>query len=278
MNEFKGRTAVITGAASGIGFAIAEHCAREGMNVVLADVEEPALSGAEKALKAAGAATCAVRTDVSKAAEVEALAKRALEAFGSVDLLVNNAGVGTGGSIWDSSLEDWEWVIGVNLWGVIHGVRTFVPLMLAQDTDCHIVNTASVAGLVPFHPGAPYHATKHAVVALSENLNRSLAERKAKVKASVLCPGWVNTQIMDSGRNRPAELRNKTGEAPPSAERQALWQAGRDAIAAGMPSPQVAEHVFRAIREERLYILTHPDWNEAIQQRAANIVQQRNPA
>jgi NAD(P)-dependent dehydrogenase (short-subunit alcohol dehydrogenase family) len=278
VREFKEKVAVITGAASGIGLAIAEHCAREGMNVVLADVEESALSRAEQALKAAGATACAVRTDVSKAAEVEALAKRALDRFGGVHLLVNNAGVGAGGSIWESSLADWEWVIGVNLWGVIHGMRTFVPVMLAQDTDCHIVNTASVAGLLPFHPGASYHATKHAVVALSEQLYHSLAQRKAKVRASVLCPGAVSTQIMDSGRNRPPELRNKPGGVASNPEREAMLQTMRDVIAAGMSPRQVAEHVFRAIREERLYILTHPDWNEVIQQRASNIVQQRNPA
>jgi NAD(P)-dependent dehydrogenase (short-subunit alcohol dehydrogenase family) len=219
-----------------------------------------------------------VRIDVSQAAEVEALARRALDAFGGVHLLVNNAGVGAGGAIWESSREDWEWVIGVNLWGVIHGVRSFVPLMLAQDTDCHIVNTASVAGLLPYTPGAPYHVAKHAVVALSEQLHRSLAERKAKLKASVLCPGWVSTKIMESARNRPAELRSKSAEAPPTPERLVQMKAARDAVAAGMPPHEVVAHVFHAIREERFYILTHPEFNELIQRRAADIVQQRNPA
>jgi NAD(P)-dependent dehydrogenase (short-subunit alcohol dehydrogenase family) len=170
-------------------------------------------------------------------------------------------------------------VIGVNLWGVIHGLRTFVPILLAQDTECHIVNTASVAGLIPFHRGAAaYHATKHAVVAVSEHLHLSLEASNAKVKASVLCPGWVKTRILDSNRNRPAELRNANGDHPLGPGREALLQAVRDTIAAGTPPAQIAEIVMRAIRDEQFYILPHDNWNEVIQSRAANIVQQRNPA
>ena len=182
MKEFKDCVAVITGAASGIGRGIAERCAQEGMKIVLADINEADLIRVEAELKATGAAVISVQTDVAKRSDVEALAQRTLDAFGGVHLLVNNAGVGAGSSVWDSTWNDWEWVIGVNLWGVIHGVKVFTPIMLAQHEEGHIVNTSSIAGLLAYHPSAPYHVTKHAVVALSENLHRSLAEQKARVK------------------------------------------------------------------------------------------------
>lgn len=189
MNPYTNKVAVITGAASGIGFAIAERCVQEGMRVVLADIEEPALLQAARALEEAGGTILAVPTDVAKAEDVEALAQDTLDAFGAVDLLCNNAGVGAGGFIWDSTEADWEWVLGVNLWGVIHGLRTFVPIMLAQNTNCYVVNTASVAGLLPYQPSAPYHATKHAVVALSEHLAASMTMLNARIRVAVLCPG-----------------------------------------------------------------------------------------
>jgi NAD(P)-dependent dehydrogenase (short-subunit alcohol dehydrogenase family) len=278
MKEFKDKVAVITGAASGIGRGIAERCVREGMKVVLADIEEAALAQAERELSAAPATVLAVRTDVSQAGDVEALAQTTLKAFGAVHLLVNNAGVGAGGTIWESTLADWEWVMGVNLWGVIHGLRTFVPIMLAQGTEGHIVNTASIAGLLPYHPGAPYHVTKHAVVALSEQLYYSLAERQARVKVSVLCPGWVNTRIMDAERNRPRELQNEPSDLPMSAEIEAIVQSMREAAQAGLQPQLVADQVFNAIRNEQFYILTHPELNPLIQQRMENILQGRNPA
>ena len=178
MREFKDKVAVITGAASGIGRAMADRCVQEGMKVVLADVEVEPLAKAEASMKASGATVLAVRTDVSQAADVEALAQKTLEAFGAVHLLCNNAGVGTGAAtIWESTIADWEWIIGVNLWGVIHGVRVFVPIMLEQDTECHIVNTASIAGLISGPELGAYKVTKHAVVTLSETLYHELAER-----------------------------------------------------------------------------------------------------
>ncbi len=278
MKQFRDKVAVITGAASGIGRGIAERCAQEGMKVVLADVEDAALAQTEHELKAADATVLAVRTDVSQASDIEALAQKTLRAFGAVHLLVNNAGVGAGGSIWESTLADWEWVMGVNLWGVIHGLRIFVPMMLAQDTECHIVNTASIAGLLPYHPGAPYQVTKHGVVALSEQLYYSLAQRNAKVKVSVLCPGWVNTRIMDSERNRPGELRNEPSGLPLGPEVEAIMQSMREAAQAGLSPQQVSDQVFDAIRNEQFYILTHPEYNSAIRERVENILQQRNPA
>jgi NAD(P)-dependent dehydrogenase (short-subunit alcohol dehydrogenase family) len=277
VKDFKDKVAVITGAASGIGRAIAERCVQEGMKVVLADVEEPALVQTEQELRAKGGNVLAVGTDVSKVSDVEMLAQKTLNSFGAVHLLFNNAGVGAGSTIWESSLADWQWVMNVNLWGVIYGIRVFVPIMLTQDTECHIVNTASAAGLVPYHPAAPYHVTKHAVVALSEHLCHSLAERNAKVKASVLCPGWVNTRIMDSGRNRPPELQDEPMSESMSPELEVIVQEMRQAAQTGMSPEQVADYVFKALRVEQFYILTHPEFNSMVQNRMENILKQRNP-
>jgi NAD(P)-dependent dehydrogenase (short-subunit alcohol dehydrogenase family) len=277
MNNFNDKVAVITGAASGIGRAIAFRCASERMKIILADIEQPALDQAEQALRATGAIVLAVRTDVSKASEVETLAQKTIDTFGVVHLLFNNAGVGTGSTVWDSSLTDWQWVMGVNLWGVIYGVRIFVPIMLAQDTECHIVNTASIAGLLPNHPSAPYQVTKHAVVSLTENLYYSLAERHAKVNVSVLCPGWVNTRIMDSDRNRPPELQNEPINETISPERDAIMQEMRHAAQAGMSPQQVSDCVFKAVQAEQFYILTHSEFNPEIQKRMEDILHQRNP-
>jgi NAD(P)-dependent dehydrogenase (short-subunit alcohol dehydrogenase family) len=277
MKNFKDKIAVVTGAASGIGRGLAERCLQEGMKVVLADVEDEALAKAERDLRASGAPVLAVRTDVSRASDVSALAQKTLEEFGAVHMLFNNAGVGTGSTVWECSLEDWQWVISVNLWGVIHGVRMFVPIMLEQDTECHIVNTASVAGLVPYHPSSPYHVTKHAVVALSENLYYSLAERKAKVNVSVLCPGYVNTQIMDSGRNRPPELQNVSTIDQTSKEFQKVIQEMHRAIQSGMSPHLVADYVFNGIREEKFYILTHPEYMPVVKKRMEKIMGTVNP-
>ena len=275
MKEFKDRVAVVTGAASGIGQAIAERCAQEGMKVVLADINEANLTKVEAELKATGATVISVQTDVAKKSDVEALAQRTLDAFGGVHLLVNNAGVGAGSSVWGSTWNDWEWVIGVNLWGVIHGVKVFTPIMLAQHDEGHIVNTSSLAGLVAYNPMAPYHVTKHAVVALSENLHLSLAQQNARVKISVLCPGWVNTRIMSSAENRPLSLQDEP--APVSPEVQAALEAFGAAVQAGMSPREVAGHVFAAIREDRFYILTHPEALPIVRERMENILHGHNP-
>jgi NAD(P)-dependent dehydrogenase (short-subunit alcohol dehydrogenase family) len=194
MKQFENRVAVVTGAASGIGRALAETFAGAGMKVVLSDVEEAALAKAADALDAAGADVLAIRTDVSRPEQVEELARRSVDAFGGVHLLCNNAGVAVGRvATWESTLDDWRWILGVNLMGVIHGLRSFIPIMLEQQTEGHIVNTASIAGLVTLGGNALYGVTKHAVVSLSESLHNELAAREAKLKVSVLCPGWVNT-------------------------------------------------------------------------------------
>jgi NAD(P)-dependent dehydrogenase (short-subunit alcohol dehydrogenase family) len=275
MKDFIGKVAVITGAASGIGRGIAERSAKEGMKVVLADVNQAKLAEAESELKAIGPAVLAVQTDVSKRSDVERLAKQTLDAFGQVHLLVNNAGVGAGGSPWEATWNDWEWVMGVNLWGVIHGVKVFTPLMLAQNTECHVVNTSSAAGLVVGGASAPYSATKHAVVALSESLYLAFQRQKALVKVSVLCPGLVHTNIINAEQNRPAPFKNEPVELTP--QMQAGLAAFKVALEASMPPMEVAGKVFDAIRNEQFYIFTHPDWMELVRMRTDNLLRLENP-
>jgi NAD(P)-dependent dehydrogenase (short-subunit alcohol dehydrogenase family) len=277
VKEFRDKVAIITGAASGIGRAIAEHCAQEGMKVVLADIDATALAQAEREVAGAGAAVLAVRTDVSKSGDVETLAQHTLEVFGAVHVLFNNAGVGAGTTVWESTLADWEWVMGVNLWGVIYGVRTFVPIMLKQADDCHIINTASMAGLISGPALGIYKVTKHGVVSLSETLCCELAAIGSKIKVSVLCPAAVKTQILHSERNRPSELRNAlTVESGNPAVAQAEQTLHR-LIKTGWAPSQVAEVVFDGIRNERFYILTHENWKPMVQTRMEDILRGRNP-
>ena len=257
MNEFRGKVAVVTGAASGIGQALAQRCAQEGMRVVLADVDEAGLAQLEAALKDGGAEAISVRADVSKREDVQALADKTLAAFGKVHLLFNNAGVGAGRAAWETSWNDWEWVLGVNLWGPINGVKVFTPIMLDQNEPAHIVNTASMAGLLAYHPTGPYQVSKHAVVALSEHMYFALASRNAPVKVSVLCPYWVQTRIMESERTRPAELANPP--IAPTPEEIQMYYFMLKAIAEGVPPDEVAGTVFEAIREERFYIVVPDD-------------------
>jgi NAD(P)-dependent dehydrogenase (short-subunit alcohol dehydrogenase family) len=275
MKTFKDRVAVITGAASGIGRAMTERFAAEGMKVVLADVEAQALSKAEQELRDQGATTLSVVTDVSKADQVEALAQKTLETFGAVHIVCNNAGVAAGGLSWSQPLADWEWVIGVNLWGVIHGVRTFVPILLDQKTEGHVVNTASMAGLLSGPFATIYNVTKHGVVTLSESLYQELALQNAPVTVSVLCPGFVKTNILDSDRNRPEQL--QASESPGDEAAQAMRAAFRVFIDQGMPPTQVAEKVFNAVRDEQFYILPHPEFLAPLQTRMEDILAQRNP-
>ncbi len=277
MKDFANKVAVVTGAASGIGRGIAEHCAREGMKIVLADIEESALTEAATALRTQGATVLAVPTDVSRPGDLDALARKTLDAFGAVHLLVNNAGVSAGRSAWESTLADWQWVIAVNLWGVIYGIRAFVPIMLGQNVEAHVVNVASVAGLLPMHPSAPYEVTKHAVVALSENTYYALKLQNAKVRVSVLCPGWVRTRVMDSQRNRPADLQNPPELEQITPEFEAVLQYYRGQIEAGLDPAVVAQMVFDGIRAERFYIVTTTDFNAVIQARMESIVQRRDP-
>lgn len=276
MQEFKDKVAVVTGAASGIGFGMAECFAREGMKVVLADVEDGALAQAEAKIKATGATTLAVRTDVSRSADVDALAEKTLAAFGAVHVVCNNAGVGgEGGFVWEQSLQNWRWVLGVNLWGVIHGLHTFVPILLRQKTEGHIVNTASMAGHFSGPFMSPYNASKFAVVTISESLHFELEMSGALPKVSVLCPGFVSTNIANSERNRPADLATEPRQL--SEGEQAMREMGRQMIAAGMPPAEVATQVLAAIREERFYVFPHPYLLEFTRLRMENVLAQRNP-
>ncbi|MGH9885025.1 MAG: SDR family NAD(P)-dependent oxidoreductase [bacterium] len=278
MKQFRDRVAVVTGGASGIGFATAERFAAEGMKIVIADVEPGALEAAVKRIEGRGASVLGVRTDVSKAEDVERLAQKTLERFGGVHVLFNNAGVAVTGEAWENSLADWEWVLGVNLWGVIHGIRTFLPILLRQNEPAHVVSTASMAGLTS-NPGmAIYNVTKHAVVTLSETLHHDLALRGSPVKASVLCPGFINTRIMDSARNRQGDAKHD----PPTPEASALGAsielALREGVKQGYAPSQVADAVFEAIRDERFYIFAaQPEIFETVKQRLAEVGAKKNP-
>jgi NAD(P)-dependent dehydrogenase (short-subunit alcohol dehydrogenase family) len=272
MNDFTDKTAVVTGAASGIGLALAEAFARRGARVVAADVEAAALDQAAEQLRAITGDVLAVRTDVRRPEEVEALADATRERFGNTHILCNNAGVGSGGLIETMSLDDWRWTIDVNLWGVIHGLHNFLPAMRASGEPCHVVNTASMAGLVS-NPGmGVYNATKQAVVAISETL--ALECQGSNVGVSVLCPGWVNTRINESARNAPADHLL----SQPSEEAIAMQNQITELLRAGLAPEAVAAAVVAAIEENRLYILTHPDFMPMFEARAAAILAAASPA
>ena len=276
MKDFAGRVAVVTGGASGIGRAMADRFAAEGMKIVLADIEQAALDRAETEIRTSGATVTSKRTDVSRAEDVEALAKFAVDTFGAVHILCNNAGVGMGGTSWQMTVKDWEWMIGVNLWGVIHGIRTFVPIMIAQGDDCHVVNTASGAGLHTRPFLGMYAATKHAVVALSEAMYHELKLTGTRVGVSVLCPAVVNTRIGESERNRPQAMTNE-GPAGNPAQMAAMEQAFRAALAAGLAPADVAAAVLEAIRDERFYILTHEETKGRVRAKMEDILGGGNP-
>ncbi|HKC45029.1 MAG TPA: SDR family NAD(P)-dependent oxidoreductase [Burkholderiales bacterium] len=275
MKTFRDRIAVITGAASGLGRALADRFAREGVKLVLADIDERALATATAELKAQGVPVIGQRTDVSNGDEVERLATAALAAFGAVHIVCNNAGVAPLGAVWENAEADWRWALGVNLWGVIHGVRVFTPILLRQRDEGHIVNTASVAGLISPPGMGVYSVTKHAVVALSETLHHDLAVETGKVKCSVVCPAFFPSGIADSERARPVEL--ASGRA--KSETEAGLEANlRKAVQSGrLTAADIAEAVFAAVRDERFYVLTHPKINRAIELRMRDILSSRNP-
>lgn len=276
MEQFDGKVAVITGAASGFGRAFAKKGAELGMKLVLADIDGDALSDVVESLTAAGADAIGVPTDVSDGAAVEALAQRTLAAYGKVHLLFNNAGVGASGFVWEMSANDWSWVFGVNVMGVAHGVHVFTPIMLRQDEPAHIVNTASVAGLISPPAMGVYNASKHAVVALTETLYHDLRRVGGQVGCSLLCPAFVPTGIAEGERARPARWRN---EAPPSASQLLAGRELRKAVRSGrLNAADIADATFDAVRHDRFYIVTHPAIMPSVHVRHEDIEQMRAPS
>ena len=275
MQDFRDKTAVITGAASGIGLALARRAAREGMRLVLADIEGDKLQAAVATLSIAADRLSLHTLDVSRDEDIGRLADAAFRRFGAVHLLCNNAGVGLTRVTWEHSLKDWEWLLGVNLWSVIHGIRHFLPRMLEQAEGSHIVNTSSVAGLLSTPGMAAYNVSKHGVVTLSETLYSELAALQAKVGVSVLCPAWVPTGIHQSGRNRQARF-GVPGAA--SAVSRAYEERMASAVTAGRKTADdMANAVFEAVAEQRFYVIPHRKINNAIQLRMDDIMQLRNP-
>ena len=271
MKDFKDKIAVITGAASGIGLGLAERCAQEGMKVVISDNDEKRLNRLERKMKRGGAQVISVLVDVSKANEVENLAKKTLETFGGVNILFNNAGIAIPNRVWEYELDDWEQVLGVNLWGVIHGIRTFIPLMIKQGDDCHIVNTSSIEGVISNGVGgATYGTCKHALIHITERLALELEEFGPNIKASVLCPGFVKTNIFLSALNRVSEERRREMLNPEERGEDREEEIKRLMEESPIMLPdQVAEIVFQGIKNEKLYIFTHKDafWKERVKER-----------
>jgi NAD(P)-dependent dehydrogenase (short-subunit alcohol dehydrogenase family) len=275
-----GQTAVITGAGSGFGLELARLAARKGLNLVLTDVQQDALDAAIQELSATGVKVAALRGDVSRAADVQALADMCMERFGAPHIVINNAGVAHGGLIWEHTQRDWEWVLGVNLFGVVHGLRVFTPLMLAaarQDPSWqgHMVNVASMAGLLNSPNMGAYNVSKHAVVSLSETLYQDLALVTDQVHASVLCPYFVPTGIHLSHRNRPQDLRS---EGKPTASQMIAQAMSTKAVTSGkVTAADTAQLVFDAIEAGQFYIYTHPKALGMVQTRLEDVVQARNP-
>jgi len=274
VEQLNGKVAVVTGGASGIGLALARRFVAEGMRVMIGDVEAEALDKAVAELQAEGGDVEGTVTDVTDPAQMDALAQAVVDRFGAVHVVCLNAGVGGGGLSWEMPLSTWEWVIGVNLWGVIHGLRSFVPLLVKQG-EGHVVNTASLAGLVASPFMGPYNASKHAVVAISETLHHELAMSAPDVHVSVLCPGWVKTNIADSGRNRPAHLESD------NAVDAAAGGVLRGLLENGMDPNDVALKVLDAIRNDKFWILTHDDeadfWVDAVNRRLRSLESRENP-
>ena len=275
MQELKGKVAAITGAAEGIGKAIAVAAAAEGMRLVLADISDTLLNNTVQELRQTGAEVIGVVTDVAKESDIQTLADQAYAQFGHVHLLVNNAGVAFAKSAWETTAKDWEWIMGINLYGITHALRIFIPRMLASDEVAHIVNTASVAGLIAEPALAAYNVSKFGVVALSESLHHDLSLRKSKIGVSVLCPSWVKTRIIDAERNRKTEDRIQADQLEKVSQKTGA--AINKAVEAGISPQQVASDVITAVKANTFYILTHPETKAAIAIRSEDILQGRPP-
>ena len=272
MHDLAGKTAVITGAASGFGRALATACARDGMRVVLADIDLGGARETEALVRALGVESLAVRADVSDAADVDRLADAAFAAFGAVALLVNNAGVMVSGPVWETPLADWQWSLGVNLMGAVHGVRSFVPRMIAQGGEGHVVNTASLAGLISTPGLGAYSVGKHGVVALSECLHHDLRLAGARIGVSVLCPGFVRTRLADAARHRP-----HPAPAPTPSQAAAASRVEHLLGSATITAEEIAASAIDAVKQRRFYVLTHPGSDRAVEQRARAIQDRSAP-
>jgi NAD(P)-dependent dehydrogenase (short-subunit alcohol dehydrogenase family) len=277
MQEFASKVAVVTGAGSGMGRAFAERFAREGMSVVLADIQEDALERAVAELSGEGFEVIGVPTDVSKKESLEALASAAIERFGRIHIACNNAGVEgyLDGAIWEATDKDWQWTLGVNFWSVIYGTQIFVPLLLAHGEEAHLVNTCSMTSLV--RAGNMYGICKQALLALSEVTYGNLRDRGAKVGVTALFPGIIATRLFQGSRNRPPELQNES-PTPGAVAGIEMRERMHDRLSGGMPPSEVAEVLLQAIRDDRLYVRTDHDWDEQMQQRFDDIFAGRNPA
>ncbi|RSK25766.1 SDR family NAD(P)-dependent oxidoreductase [Bacillus sp. HMF5848] len=279
MKDFIGKVAVITGAGNGFGVELAKECATRGMKIVIADIDKNDLYRTESMLIEMGADVVAVATDVSIYEEVELLAKITIDTFGSVDLLFNNAGVVAAGPVWELPVNDWDWIMGVNVNGLVYGLRAFIPIMLKQGTPCHIVNTSSVAGLLTTPSMVAYHTTKHAAVALTEATNYSLQAINANIKMSVFCPGFVQTDLHNCDRHRPERF--KIDPNNPYYESKTYKEGlarGQHVITTGIPIDSIAQSVFIAIEDEKFYILTHPQYHPVIGKRVKDMLEGVNPS
>ena len=276
MDDFSGKTAVITGAASGIGLELAKQFGAAGMNLVLADVERPALDRAETELSEAGYPVLAREIDVREHDQIIDLDRAARDRFGNIHVLCNNAGVGAGGPVADpDNLEAWRWTIDINLWGVIYGCKVFLPAMIEHGEQCHIVNTASMAGLGSAPMMGPYNISKYGVVALSETLSKEMQMMQTAVGVSVLCPAFVATGIATSDRNMPDDVRATLPERPASSGMQTQIEA---MVAGGISTEVVGQHVLNAVRNDRFWILTHDEAKAGVTTRADDIVNGVNPS
>lgn len=279
MKDFKDKVAVITGGANGIGFEIAKECAKRSIKIVIADIDEADLKRAEEELKGYGAEVLAVKMDVIRYDDMEMLAKKTIEKFKHVDLLFNNAGVAVPGSSWLISLNDWEWTMRVNVGGVVNGQKVFIPIMLKQGTECHIVNTSSVAGLLHSNGMSAYHTSKFATVGLSESTYLDLQCETDKIKMSVFCPGFIKTDLDNCEKHRPKAFENDMNEPYYQSE---SYRKGEEmkhkVIQDGVSVDMVGPAIFKAIEEEEFYILTHPELNQLIELRIKNIFSGGSPS
>lgn len=277
MDEFDGKVGVITGGAAGIGLAMARRFGREGVRLVLADIEQAVLDEAVSTLRAEGVDAVGIRADVSDRAQVQAVADLAMERYGALHLAVNNAGVGSGGLSWELTEADWRWVLDVDLWGVIHGVGIFTPLIIASGGG-HVVNTASMAGLTSPPYMGPYNVAKHGVVALSESMYHELAIAAPTVGITVVCPGWVRTRIHESSRNRPVTGDHAVEEADVAGENDAVIRDVIGGLIAGGLTPEVvADRVYDAVVAKRFYVLTHAEWASMVRRNTERMLAGENP-